>query len=45
MASSFLRVTKSLVTGCLLKDKEISLTDDALKLIIESFTREAGVRG
>ena len=28
-----------------LKDKEITLTDDALKLIIESFTREAGVRG
>ena len=28
-----------------LKDKEIKLTDDALKLIIESFTREAGVRG
>ena len=28
-----------------LKDKEVKLTDDALKLIIESFTREAGVRG
>jgi len=28
-----------------LKDKEITLADDALKLIIESFTREAGVRG
>ena len=28
-----------------LQDKEISITDDALKLIIESFTREAGVRG
>ena len=28
-----------------LKDKEITLTDAALKLIIESFTREAGVRG
>jgi len=28
-----------------LKEKEILITDDALKLIIESFTREAGVRG
>ena len=28
-----------------LKDNEISITDNALKLIIESFTREAGVRG
>jgi len=28
-----------------LKNNEISITDNALKLIIESFTREAGVRG
>ena len=35
---------KKQIDNCKLKDDEFSISDDALKMIIQSYTREAGVR-
>ena len=38
-------LVKKQMENCKLKETEFSINDDALKMVIQSFTREAGVRG